>query len=264
MVTWVFIVVVGLFVLILFGWFTTYHGKRYHIQLKQDPKEFPTVAHVSQHLQRKGLASCNVTFAIDYHVKNQTQGKHTWFDQSLHHLGEDHINPYQEAIRVCAMVLQPMLAKGPSLFMTLLEPSDDEMHPCHTFYNVMEHYIQHATTASTEMPRIVPTLEHIASQVSDPHIVIAMTCHDEFDFKRIDHILKEQSNLYLIIIGVGDGDRNAPAQYEWSRMMNKHTSRITFVPINQALGNPQLPNRRFSREQEVVLALMAFQNIFNQ
>ncbi|KAF2917563.1 hypothetical protein DAI22_09g202200 [Oryza sativa Japonica Group] len=70
-----------------------------------DSQRYDTLDQVKEALEKVGLESSNIIIGVDFTKSNEWTGKHCFNGRSLHHISEDSLNPYEQAISIIGKTL---------------------------------------------------------------------------------------------------------------------------------------------------------------
>uniref|UniRef100_A0A0E0B6Q3 RRM domain-containing protein n=1 Tax=Oryza glumipatula TaxID=40148 RepID=A0A0E0B6Q3_9ORYZ len=70
-----------------------------------DSQRYDTLDQVKEALEKVGLESSNIIIGVDFTKSNEWTGKHCFNGRSLHHISEDSLNPYEQAISIISKTL---------------------------------------------------------------------------------------------------------------------------------------------------------------
>uniref|UniRef100_A0A0D9XGW2 RRM domain-containing protein n=1 Tax=Leersia perrieri TaxID=77586 RepID=A0A0D9XGW2_9ORYZ len=70
-----------------------------------DLQSFDTLDQVKEALEKVGLESSNLIIGVDFTKSNEWTGKHCFNGRSLHHISENSMNPYEQAISIIGKTL---------------------------------------------------------------------------------------------------------------------------------------------------------------
>ena len=71
---------------------------------KRIKDKYTTIKQVQAALRRAGLESSDLVMCVDFTKSNTYNGMETFNGKSLHHLSQDTMNPYEQAISVIGTI----------------------------------------------------------------------------------------------------------------------------------------------------------------
>lgn len=183
-------------------------------------KKYRNIEHLLKEYRKHSLECVQTVIAIDFTRSNITQGERTFKGRSLHDLGVQGGNPYEQVIDKLGRTLQQLdddnlipvygfgdiRTKGSNVF-PLVDGVD-----CNGYQGVLDAY--RAITPNIVMdgptnfaPAIHATIEMV-KQNRTHHVLIIITDGDVTSRKDTEAAIVEASHypISIIAIGVGDGD----------------------------------------------------------
>ncbi|XP_052248247.1 uncharacterized protein LOC127856213 isoform X2 [Dreissena polymorpha] len=199
-----------------------------------NPDRYHSFDDVRSAIRQQGVKTCNVIFAIDYTISNETSGSKTFGGKSLHDLSV--VNPYQKVITAIGETIDPM--RGENKTINAFGFGDNEVKD----------------------KRIFPLSQyHILIIVADGQVT-----EEHSSLKAI--IEASDYALSIVVIGVGDGPWEL--MEEWDDLENFNNK-----VAEQGLSNRRFDNFQFvnyhkitnkAKNPDIALALAALMEIPDQ
>ncbi|KAM0940828.1 putative transcription factor C2H2 family [Dioscorea sansibarensis] len=187
---------------------------------------------VTEALAQAGLESSNLIVGIDFTKSNEWSGKHSFNNQSLHHIGASY-NPYEQAISIIGRTLSPFdeddlipcfgFGDATTHDQSVFNFNPDS-RPCHGFSEALSRYreiIPHLQLSgpTSFAPIIEKAVNIVAQSGGQYHVLLIIadgqvtrsinTAHSHLssqEQKTINAIVKaSEFSLSIVLVGVGDG-----------------------------------------------------------
>ncbi|XP_052248246.1 uncharacterized protein LOC127856213 isoform X1 [Dreissena polymorpha] len=216
-----------------------------------NPDRYHSFDDVRSAIRQQGVKTCNVIFAIDYTISNETSGSKTFGGKSLHDLSV--VNPYQKVITAIGETIDPM--RGENKTINAFGFGDNEVkdkrifplsqEPCSSFYDILCAYKTKTKDIKFGGPTsFVPVLEEairIVKETGKYHILIIVADGQVTEEHSSLKAIIEASDYALSIVVIGVGDGPWELMEEWDDLEN----------FNNKVAEQGLSNRRFDNFQFV-------------
>lgn len=211
------------------------------------PDQFTTLSHVQDGLEKAGLESSNIIFAIDYTGSNEKAGKISFNNTSLHSMEKHRPNPYQQIIRFSAETLErfdddhlfPVYGFGDTrttnkkVFNLKVDgTSCNGIKEIFDVYDIVTPKIQ--LSGPTSFTPIIKHAIEIVKHTGNYHILVIMTDGCVVDVDDTIQTIVEASKYPLSIIGVGVGDGPFDIMEEFDdKLPQREFDNFQFVNFNK-------------------------------
>ncbi|KAH7670638.1 putative E3 ubiquitin ligase protein [Dioscorea alata] len=231
---------------------------------------FECLEQVTEALAQAGLESSNLIVGIDFTKSNEWSGKHSFNNQSLHHIGASY-NPYEQAISIIGRTLSPFddddlipcfgFGDATTHDQSVFNFSPD-LRPCHGFSEVLSRYreiLPHLKLSGpTSFAPIIETAMNIVAQSGGQYHVLLIiadgqvtrsinTAHGQLssqEQKTIDAIVKaSEFPLSIVLVGVGDGPWDMMEEFD-DNIPNRSFDNFQFVNFTEIMVKNMSQNRK--------------------
>jgi len=213
---------------------------------KRIKDKYTTIKQVQAALRRAGLESSDLVMCVDFTKSNTYNGIETFNGKSLHHLSQDTMNPYEQAISVIGKTLEPFdddnqipaygfgdsTTKDKSVF-----PFYDNDKRCQGFSDVLNRYrqiVQHVKLLgpTSFAPAINKTIE-IVKREQSYHILVIIADGEVTSVKQTKKAIIKASKypISIIVIGVGDGPWDLMNEFD-DKLPKRKFDNFQFVEFN--------------------------------
>ena len=244
---------------------------------------YESLEDVKNALKDSGLESSNLIIGIDYTKSNEWSGSKTWSPSlSLHHIGGEHLNPYQQVISIIGKTLSyldedqlipvfgfgDIITKGTSCFPFYndiqTEGGGSHAKYCWQFEEVLKRYTeitpQVKMSGPTNFAPLIKEAIKIVKFTKDYHILIIITDGDVNSVKETSEAIVEASNypISIICIGVGDGPFELMEKFD-DELPERRIDNFQFVNFAKIMSKSTDPSK-----QEILFALYALMEVPEQ
>ncbi|XP_039133191.1 LOW QUALITY PROTEIN: E3 ubiquitin-protein ligase RGLG2-like [Dioscorea cayenensis subsp. rotundata] len=240
---------------------------------------FECLEQVTEALAQAGLESSNLIVGIDFTKSNEWSGKHSFNNQSLHHIGASY-NPYEQAISIIGRTLSPFddddlipcfgFGDATTHDQSVFNFNPD-LRPCHGFSEALSRYreiLPHLQLSGpTSFAPIIETAMNIVAESGGQYHVLVIiadgqvtrsinTAHGQLssqEQKTIDAIVKaSEFPLSIVLVGVGDGPWDMMEEFD-DNIPNRLFDNFQFVNFTEIMTKNMSQNRK---ETEFALAAL--------
>ncbi|XP_039133706.1 E3 ubiquitin-protein ligase RGLG2-like [Dioscorea cayenensis subsp. rotundata] len=254
-------------------------GRNFERRYSKIADNFECLEQVTEALAQAGLESSNLIVGIDFTKSNEWSGKHSFNNQSLHHISSSY-NPYEQAISIVGRTLSPFdeddlipcfgFGDATTHDQNVFDFNPD-LRPCHGFSEALSRYreiIPHLQLSgpTSFAPIIEKAMDIVAHSGGQYHILLIIadgqvtrsinTRNGQLssqEQKTIDAIVKaSEFPLSIILVGVGDGPWGMMKEFD-DNIPNRLFDNFQFVNFTEIMVK-KIPQNR--KETEFALAAL--------